>query len=1332
MKKVNSNRLRTWMVLFALAVLSESTLAQTVPWKPKPAPKDAPVEARCVLVVKQGIEHQRNQDGNSHAINSYSRFRIDRDPATGMYKIRRAGDDRQLFHDLDVDGDPKTTDTVCAHVFDLDPSIFQAVRFVQVDRELARPVLPLVELAQDISKRRRHNPISPHAPFYDTTVGTQRICGGIAIYQANIDTTGFSEDGMNSGEEGPANQGRRNWCLHHETLELFSPFRMCEVLLWQKRDFMNRGDACRVSFDDTCAIRHWIGRYWMGIDALRWIVRNGAQFYISESVYKGVNIHRIHPTKTRWAKYDPKAPYHIWKDPATMEFEEVEFDNVTAIGWYMAKDRLVTGYVGCKWEAFDADAIVHAPVRPSENIDMVEVTGDGLEPFYMSTCEVPYDLWRKTLRLFRTPAHAGVLGFNLDANGDAGSMRYTTGIEPEHAWPDLSNQPVTTIGLYDMIAWCNALSIQEYRTPCYYEDAEFTKPYYKVVQSPCFTKPLEPPTIHVRWDADGYRLPTVSEWAAAAADGRGQNLTDQPFTCPVGHSKPNGLGIYDLGGNVWEMVWTYGDRLAPDHPSRTVLGGSFLGAVEPESFSANPYGDRPFKGRFDIGLRLVRRRAGGKKPKDDDASDMPRWTIRKGTTSKPDKSRQPETPLNEPLVKQTNIPGTTYAMGRTEVTYAQWKTIYDWAVTHGYQFDYTGEMGSMSYWGFGNDWTPGTRGADEPVTGISRDMAMIWLNALSEMEGRTPVYYADKACRKVLRKTQIYRPLQWTPQERKDMYDGKIDRQDGQLTHAYYLPSAPFFLRGDADGYRLPTTKEWKHAAMAGSKARWPWGDDVTQYDAYAWTASNSQFRTHPVGVKRPNAWGLHDMIGNVAELTNAVNARNNYTGRLGMGFFDVLDGYDHILRAIGTTDRSLPEQVRGLTYPDVGFRVLRQNASQPLRQSKVIPAAPHTFFASYNADEPQPAAQAGDFDPLQGLVHRGNLMRTGEFEATGAPKLAEVAWTFRTQGPVRSSPVVVDGVVYVGSNDGKVYAIEAGTGAERWSFDTGGPVTGSAAIVDSVVYIASECGALFALDTKTGQRLWEVKTGQPTAGSPAVLNGQVIIGQGARGGSTVLVMTARPIISVDARTGTILWTGTYGPQGHTAIATEGKRLYAGSSDAPGCMSLAGAKIWMQRTGHQQRVFMSQTVVGDDVYVPIAIGGQVIKFQAADGNLVWRNASFEKNLVLQMNAGGEFGHECFTDLAVADGLVYAGFNDGQLVAFDAQSGKRVWTYRIEKPIHSSPSVASGVVYFGGWDGLLYALDAKTGKLLAKRELGDKIVSSPWIAAGIVYVGSDDGHVYAIE
>jgi formylglycine-generating enzyme required for sulfatase activity len=67
--------------------------------------------------------------------------------------------------------------------------------------------------------------------------------------------------------------------------------------------------------------------------------------------------------------------------------------------------------------------------------------------------------------------------------------------------------------------------------------------------------------------------------------------------------------------------------------------------------------------------------------------------------------------------------------------------------------------------------------------------------------------------------------------------------------------------------YRLPTEAEWEYACRAGSKSVYSFGDDPKSLADYAWFVENASDETHVVGGKTPNAWGLHDMYGNVAEL---------------------------------------------------------------------------------------------------------------------------------------------------------------------------------------------------------------------------------------------------------------------------------------------------------------------------------------------------------------------------------------------------------------------------------------------------------------------------------
>ena len=128
--------------------------------------------------------------------------------------------------------------------------------------------------------------------------------------------------------------------------------------------------------------------------------------------------------------------------------------------------------------------------------------------------------------------------------------------------------------------------------------------------------------------------------------------------------------------------------------------------------------------------------------------------------------------------------------------------------------------------------------------------------------------------------------------------------------------------------YRLPTEAEWEYACRAGTTNLFSFGDDTSIADQYAWTLENSDATTHPIGLKRPNPWGLFDMHGNVWEWTSdwfADYAAATVTDPQGgpPAKFKVFKGggWNHAIELARSRNRFMMSPTNGIYF--VGFRVV-------------------------------------------------------------------------------------------------------------------------------------------------------------------------------------------------------------------------------------------------------------------------------------------------------------------------------------------------------------------------------------------------------------------------
>jgi outer membrane protein assembly factor BamB len=329
----------------------------------------------------------------------------------------------------------------------------------------------------------------------------------------------------------------------------------------------------------------------------------------------------------------------------------------------------------------------------------------------------------------------------------------------------------------------------------------------------------------------------------------------------------------------------------------------------------------------------------------------------------------------------------------------------------------------------------------------------------------------------------------------------------------------------------------------------------------------------------------------------------------------------------------------------------------------------------------------------------------------------AVVRWSYPTGGSVDSGPAVSGGTVYVGSDDGKVYALDAARGYLRWSYATGGSVSGPA-VSGGTVYVGSWDDKVYALDAATGHRRWSYATGDFVLYSPAVSGGTVYVGS-----------DDGKVYALDAATGHLRWS--YATAGTVAVprgsgvsgpAVSGGTVYVGSDDGKvyALDAATGHLRWSYTTGNE--VVSSPAVSGGTVYVG-SWDDKVYALDAMTGHLRWSYTT---------------GNEVVSSPAVSGGTVYVGSDDNKVYALDTATGHLRWSYPTAGTVNSSPAVSAGIVYVGSSAGTVYALDAATGQLRWSDATGPAdasgyfLSSSPAVSGGTMYIGNDNDTVYALS
>ncbi len=342
-------------------------------------------------------------------------------------------------------------------------------------------------------------------------------------------------------------------------------------------------------------------------------------------------------------------------------------------------------------------------------------------------------------------------------------------------------------------------------------------------------------------------------------------------------------------------------------------------------------------------------------------------------------------------------------------------------------------------------------------------------------------------------------------------------------------------------------------------------------------------------------------------------------------------------------------------------------------------------------------------------------------------PTGLSMKWTATTGGGIVSSPTLVNGVAYVGSYDGKIYAFNAGTGQQIWNYPTGKiGFSSTVAVVNGKLYTGADDGNVYCLDATSGTKLWQASAGGVSSpgNSPTVTGNKVYVAGGDR-----------KLYCFDALNGASIWTfNTGGTLSTTPLVVNGAVFIPTSIGAGGTLfkldANSGTQIFnvtLPGYGFYGGISASATYGAGMVFVRTTYRYNYA-VNATTGQIVWMvDGRYNPGTVEQSTSTTQ---ACA--MLYQYGRVY--FNDYfGITCVNAFNGSELWhTWLSRENLAQGLSYSYGRIYTVNENGVLYVLDSLTGQKLSNYDFiggGAQLHSMPTPYNGSLYIGSLDWKLY---